>query len=911
MKTKQKPVAAAVSLALAAAFPAYAQQAPSPQTKETVTVTGIRASLEKSLETKKNADTVTEVVTADDIGKLPDKNIADAVQRLPGVTISSSAGGEGGFDENDRVSLRGTNPSLTQTLINGHSVASGDWFVLDQVQLVGRSVSFSMLPSELVSQVIVRKSATADLVEGGVAGAVDIITRKPLQFAKPLTAEASLGAVYADLPGKTDPQVSALINWKNEAGTLGIMLQGFSETRHLRRDGQEILGYANIAPDSPLATRHPDLANVAYPTLIGSALFEQKRERKGGLIDIQLRPTNDLSLDFNAFNSKLDATNYNRNWMFWGSHVIGTDNREPASYTVRNGTLVAADFPNAGAPGSNAQYAIVDQIYRPGAHSETNFYNLDAAWRPTSRFSLTGQVGSTRGKGVTPTQDVFEGDVFNTGAVYNMHGIGSPVDVAFPSGDPSVFTGTSLDFIFGASPASTEDKEKYGKLDGEWTFDRGLLSSVKAGARYAEHTRDTHQVAQGPNFALNPFDPANLPAWNGETYPSDFANGLGGNFPRNVWMLSPGELQRWGDMFSNRDPLGRQFWPGEFALKEKASAAYVMANFEGPGWSGNAGVRFVRTKEDVTVNVGVPGDVCAVQAPCPQVPGAITTSAFGTFYRTVVSHDYNDVLPSANLRFDLGRNMVARLAAATTMARPDFSALGGSITADDTTHTGNGGNPDLKPIRSNNFDATWEWYYAPRALLSAGLFYMDLKNYVAFGTHQQTLLNIRTNTFDTYTISSPVNGSGTVKGIELSWEQPLGMGFGFQANYTYADAKEDKHCEAADLGCLNSTDRLVGASKNTYNITGYYEDHGFSARVAYTYRSAFFVGLDRSTAEFQDDTGVLAASLGYQINRNLAISLDALNLNDPTLKYYAANKDQPRAFYKNGRQYYLTLRMTL
>jgi iron complex outermembrane receptor protein len=854
---------------------------------------------------------VTEVVTADDIGKLPDKNIADAVQRLPGVTISSSAGGEGGFDEHDRVSLRGTNPSLTQTLINGHSVASGDWFVLDQVQLVGRSVSFSMLPSELVSQVIVRKSATADLVEGGVAGAVDIITRKPLQFAKPLTAEASLGAVYADLPGKTDPQVSALINWKNEAGTLGIMLQGFSETRHLRRDGQEILGYANIAPDSPLATRHPDLANVAYPTLIGSALFEQKRERKGGLIDIQLRPTNDLSLDFNAFNSKLDATNYNRNWMFWGSHVIGTDNREPASYTVRNGTLVAADFPNAGAPGSNAQYAIVDQIYRPGAHSETNFYNLDAAWRPTSRFSLTGQVGSTRGKGVTPTQDVFEGDVFNTGAVYNMHGIGSPVDVAFPSGDPSVFTGTSLDFIFGASPASTEDKEKYGKLDGEWTFDRGLLSSVKAGARYAEHTRDTHQVAQGPNFALNPFDPANLPAWNGETYPSDFANGLGGNFPRNVWMLSPGELQRWGDMFSNRDPLGRQFWPGEFALKEKASAAYVMANFEGPGWSGNAGVRFVRTKEDVTVNVGVPGDVCAVQAPCPQVPGAITTSAFGTFYRTVVSHDYNDVLPSANLRFDLGRNMVARLAAATTMARPDFSALGGSITADDTTHTGNGGNPDLKPIRSNNFDATWEWYYAPRALLSAGLFYMDLKNYVAFGTHQQTLLNIRTNTFDTYTISSPVNGSGTVKGIELSWEQPLGMGFGFQANYTYADAKEDKHCDAADLGCLNSTDRLVGASKNTYNITGYYEDHGFSARVAYTYRSAFFVGLDRSTAEFQDDTGVLAASLGYQINRNLAISLYALKLNDPTLKYYAANKDQPRAFYQNGRQYYLTLRMTL
>src|SRR6185503_21267382 len=219
MKIRKKPLAAAVSIALAGAFPAYAQQAP--ETKETVTVTGIRASIEKSLDTKKNADTVTEVVTAEDIGKLPDKNIADAVQRLPGVTTSSASGGEGGFDENDRVSLRGTNPSLTQTLVNGHMISSGDWFVLDQVSLVGRSVSFSMLPTELVSQVIVRKSATADLVEGGVAGAVDIITRRPLQFTKPVTLEGSAGLVYADLPKKTDGQFSGLVNWKNNAGTMG------------------------------------------------------------------------------------------------------------------------------------------------------------------------------------------------------------------------------------------------------------------------------------------------------------------------------------------------------------------------------------------------------------------------------------------------------------------------------------------------------------------------------------------------------------------------------------------------------------------------------------------------------------------------------------------------------------------
>jgi len=911
MKMKQKPVAAAVSLALAGVVPAYAQQAATPETKETVTVTGIRASIEKSLDTKKNADTVTEVVTAEDIGKLPDKNIADAVQRLPGVTTSSSAGGEGGFDENDRVSLRGTNPSLTQTLVNGHMVSSGDWFVLDQVQLVGRSVSFTLLPSELVSQVIVRKSQTADMVEGGVAGAVDIITRKPLQFAKPVTVSGSFGAVYTDLPKKTDPQASVLINWKNDANNFGVMLQGFWEERHLRRDGQETLGYGTISPTSALAQARPDLANVAYPTLIGSSFFEQERKRKGGLLGIEVRPVNELSLGFETFSSRLEATNYNRNWMMWGSKIIGTDNRIPNSYTVNNGTLTQATWNNAGTAASPAQYAIVDQIYRPDAHAESTYSNLDATWHLNDRLTLSGQLGVTRGKGVTPKQDVFEGDVFNTGASYNMHGIGSPVDVAFPSGNPSVFTGTSLDWIFGASPASTEDKERYGKADAEWVYDRGYLRSFKGGLRYAEHTRETHQVAQGPNFALNPFDPANLPAWNGETYPGNFASGLGGNFPRNVWMLSPSVLEQWGDRYSNRDPVSRQYWPGEFALKEKDSAAYFMANFEGTGWGGNAGLRFVKTREEVTVNVGVDGNACPPQSPCPQVPGAITTSAFGTFYKNLVAHDYNDVLPSANLRFDLGRNMVGRLAATRTLARPDYSALGGSISADDTTHTGNGGNPDLKPIKSNNLEAAWEWYFAPRALVSANVFYMDLKDYVAFGTHQQTLLNIRTNTFDTYTISSPINSNGTVKGLELAWYQPLGLGFGFEANYTYANAKEDKNCASNDTGCQQAPDALLGASKNTYNVTGYYENYGFSARLAYTFRSAFFVGLDRSTPEFQDDTGTLAASIGYQINKRFAVYFDALNLNNPTLKYYAADTNQPRAFYKNGRQYYLSLRVAL
>lgn len=919
MKLKQRPIASAVAFALmSAAFHAQAQQqapakepekpaAAKPAAKpadkpavDTIVVTGIRASLEKSIESKRNADSVVEVITSEDIGKMPDKNVADAVSRVPGVTTSSQSGGSGGFDENDRVSMRGTNPSLTQTLVNGHSIATGDWFVLDQVGLVGRSVSFSLLPSELVGQVIIRKSATADLVEGGVAGAVDIITRKPLDFRKQLTLEASLQGVYADLPKKTDPQISGLINWKNDAGTFGVLGQAFSEKRHLRRDGQEILGYGTIAPGSPMALARPDLSGVAYPTLIGSALFEQVRERQGGLLEVQAKPTNELTLDLSGFYSKMKATNYNRNWMFWGQRVIdGGNGQIPTSYTVQNGTLVAATFPNLGVAGANRQYAIVDDIYRPGAFSETSFINFDATFKPNDRLTLKTKLGFTEGKGETPKQAVFEGDVFNTGAIYRMNGLGSPVDVSFPNGNPSSFVGTSLDWIFGASPASTKDEETYGQVDGTFLLDSDRFTALKFGARAAEHKRSTRQVAQGPKFSADPFNAANLPNWNGETYPGNFGDRLGGNFPRNVWQIAPGELERWGEVYSNRDPVTRQFWPGEFEIKEKVSAAYAMVNFEGAGYSGNAGVRFVKTQERVTVNTAIPGDVCAALVACPQVPGAITTSAFGSFYKRLVSHDYNDVLPSANLRFDLQKDLVGRVAFAKTMARPDYSALGGAVTADDTTLTGNGGNPDLKPIRSNNLDATIEWYYAPKALASAGLFYLDLKNYVSFGTYQTQLLNIRENAFRTYTISAPVNSKGKVKGLELALQQPVGMGFGFAANYTYADAKEK---DGADL---------VGASQNTYNLTGYYENEGFGARLAYTYRSKFFVGLDRSTPQYQDDTGTLAASIGYTLNKQISFTFDALNLNDPILKYYGANESQPRAFYANGRQFYFGVRFKL
>ena len=334
MKTKLTPIAAAAAVALAGAMaPAFGQSAAAPagaasaakgDDVQHVEVTGIRGSLQTSINQKRNAESHVEVITAEDIGKLPDKNVADSLAHISGVTISSAGANEGGFDESDRVSMRGTSPSLTQTLINGHNVASGDWFVLDQSGTVGRSVSYTLLPSEIVSSVVVHKSSEASLVEGGVAGSVDIITAKPLDFKKQLSANIGVGAVYSSLPSKTDPQLTAQVAWKNAESTFGVLLQGFSETRHLRRDGVEVLGYDTIAAGSATAVAHPDLAGVLYPHLIGSALFEQTRKRTGGLLDIEAKPNASTTLDLNFFDSHMEANNTNRNMLLWANHFVSS-----------------------------------------------------------------------------------------------------------------------------------------------------------------------------------------------------------------------------------------------------------------------------------------------------------------------------------------------------------------------------------------------------------------------------------------------------------------------------------------------------------------------------------------------------------------------------------------------------------
>ncbi|MEY3515929.1 MAG: hypothetical protein RIS67_146, partial [Pseudomonadota bacterium] len=453
-----------------------------------------------------------------------------------------------------------------------------------------------------------------------------------------------------------------------------------------------------------------------------------------------------------------------------------------------------------------------------------------------------------------------------------------------------------LDWIFGFQDVDVKDKEEWVKFDGEYFIDKGFLSSMQFGVRNAEHTRELGQVtAQGPNWGADPFNPAN---WTGDfkNYPSDFGSSLGGNFPRDIWYYSPEWLAQFNDEQAFRDPTLRYYFPASYGLVEGSSAAYAQLNFKGESWSGNIGLRYVQTRENITSYVNADAND----------PDAITTSLFGPYKTVLTEHTYNNILPSANLRLELSDELVARFAVSQTLTRPDYSALAGSVSLSPPavpggTGTGSGGNPDLKPITSTNIDATLEWYFAPRSLVSGSVFYMDIENYIALGQETKSYFTIDQNnpqgTYVDYLLTVPVNSNAKVSGIELAWEQAFGEHWGGFANYTYADGSTD-----------DGTD-MLGTSENTFNVGGYFENEKFNARLNYSYRSEFYSGLDRATAFYQDAVDTVSASFGYKINDNFAVTLDGLNLNNPKTAYYAESKERPRSIYENGRQYYLTLRM--
>ena len=868
-----------------------------------IVITGIRASIQASLDSKRNNDMVSEVVTAQDIGKFPDKNVADSLGRLTGVNVVTGSAAAGGFGENSTVSIRGTDPTLNLTLLDGHSIATGDWFVLDQTS-GGRSFDFSLLPSEIVGKLEVYKSSEADLPEGGIGGTINLHSRMPLDLPSgtvSLTAQAN----YNDLANKWEPQASGLLSWKNADHTFGVLVAGFYQKREFRRDGQEFLGYH--AYDNFAGSGQTVLA----PLLIGEAYFRQTRERKGGTLSMQWRPSNQFELSLNGIYTRMDANNINTNSMAWISTTAGTNSTpgiDPithlprpyalTSYTVTNGVLTAASWANTAADGSPVNGRVQDDIFRQ-ALSSTWVANAEALWRPTPDLSVAGELGYTEGKG--ETSDTYAWETFwHTGVAYQIEG--KTANVTYPGlpSDPTsqAYLNNFYSWSWGGH-ITAPDKETYAKADVEYQFHTGWLKSLKFGGRYTDHDHSLDYIAYSwpGNGLYSGTQLVNLgTVFAGETTPDNYGDALGG-FPGY-------SLANQGKVLATLGTAGGRnfaFYPqASFSVKEKDAAIYAMAKLgDDSTWRGNIGVRAVHT------------DLSTVQytaTPTPQqqrvqsifCPAPTTADPVGGCGIEPVKNKYWDLLPSANFTYNVQPDFLLRASAARVMTRPGYAQLAGAFTLNDTILTGNaGGNPNLKPTRAWEFNVGAEYYYGKQSLLSATLFYLDIDSYITQATFTGFYTTLQHPNGATFTITGPINGpGGTNKGIEVSWQQPIGYGFGFLANYTYSDAKN------------RNGGPIDGNSKHTLNATGYFENSLLSARLAYTYRSKFQSGIDRSTPMWQDNYGQLDGSLIVHVMRHLDLTVDAQNLLNHKLYYFVGDPSIPRAYYNNGRTFWLGGKVT-
>ena len=889
------------TLALAGATaPAWAAAGDQTQPPEIV-VTGLKQSLQRAISVKRHADNQVEAISATDIGKLPDKNVADTLTRLPGVNVSSTASGEGGFDEADRVSIRGTSPSLAETTIDGHNVSTGDWFILDQYQTVGRSVSYELLPAEIVQGVTVYKTQDAQQLEGGVAGAVDVQTRSPLDLAQTYTVEMQAQGAYNTNTGNTKPQFNALLGWKAPDDTLGVLLQGFYEERDSRRYGQETLGYTPIAAGMPIATANPSLIGVQAPTLIGASLFTQDRTREGLDGSIQWRPTNQFELKLSGFYSTMNATNDNWNYMYWGVHELS--NNLPSSYKVVNNTLVGAVWPGS-YNGTPVDGLIVDTITRPNENSNSYYINLDGKYEVNSHLTFKGQVGYTQGAGNTPSAPSFEVDGDTQGISYAPSGNGWSVQTPFNVTSPN---GLNNDWAWNELFVEL-DKELYGKVDGDYSFGDTGLKDILFGVRASDHTRQVDGWDRGCTLGITStgaddcYGATPLPYSSiGPTaYPGGYtASALGipglliplmGNPALVGQIVNAIPNSQRGDIAHTVQPIN-YYWMGSFKVHEIDTEGYLEAKFGFDKLHGNIGVRLADTQENSYVN--------STSASPDSV--AVTTSAYGPYFIDHISHDYLDVLPSLNLTYDLSSDFLLRFSAEEALSRPDYSALGGTVSLTDLTLTGSGGNANLKPVKGEVYDLAAEWYYAPSSLVAVSLFHDDFSSYISYGVSNETfvdqLLTGQGNpVYETYRISSPINTTAELSGVELQWQQPLAYGFGVQTNATYVSSQ------------AGANQPMVGTSKWTANAVAYYENKQVSVRLAYNYRSSYYVGVDRATPETAEGLGGLDATLEYNLTSKISFSVDGLNLTNDLVKYYAANPSQPRATYDNGTQVFFGVR---
>ena len=809
-----------------------------------VVVVGTRESLESAESRKRNADQIMDSIVASDIGKLPDTNVADALQRVAGVQITQDSG------EGSTVAIRGLTEIETQ--LNGNTIftAAG-----------ARSLNFEDIPAELMAGVDVYKSPTSDQVEGGIGGIVDLRTHRPFDF-DGFKAAASAGKDYASLAGRSKPRVSGLLSdtWDTDIGKIGALIALSYQARPYRENYTEM--------------SHPEVNTAATGQPINVPIGEYyaynygTRSRIGVNGSLQWQPTRDLQFYLDSyladFKSHSDTEAMYVNTSF-GS--LGDVSLYPGTNDFKSGT-----FYNVGVEPESFSQDLRDRTYQ---------FALGGKW-DHDPLLLSGNVSYTNS---VHSQDFDELTLYGGAPSFTVNMATTVPTInynGFNIADPNNFNYNTVNFY----RAHNTGAESTGRFDAEYDTQNSFFQTFKTGVRYADRTatnRSINDVRWSNSSGTDYFGQAAgvLPGLMQNTAFSDLG----------VWSVPNPNAVR--DAASIFQLFGLGSLPGfdplsVYNLKEKTAAGYAMTDFGTNGTipiSGNFGVRAVHTQESVLGTQSLDGVISPLSK----------------------RSSYWDVLPTLNVQFDLTGDLQARLAASKTVTRPDFSQLSPSLTLTTYFHTGSAGNPDLRPMKANNYDASLGWYFNKGGYLYGDLFFKQVDGFIAYNTDLEEYYGQQ------FQISRPVNGNrGVIRGAELAYQQFFDFlperfrGFGVQADYTYVDSN------ATGIIPGQSTP-LENLSQNSYNAVLIYENHGVSARLAYNWRSHFLSSTYYTNTSlepiYMKSYGILDAYVGYDVSPNVTVALDVVNLLKKHMTSYYLRPTLPDEAYLEDRRIGMNVRV--
>ena len=842
-----------------AAFAASAiDDAAGQETLPSVLVPGKRASLMSAQDLKRDKAEIVDSVVAEDIDKLPDLSVTDALQRVTGVQIARDRG-EGGV-----VTIRG----LTQmeTTLNGREVfTAGN----------GRNLDFADLPSELVAGIDVYKSSSASHLEGGVGGAIDVRTRRPFDFAgKVLAASARL--IHGDLVHESKPQYNVLASGRwgiAGSGEVGLLLNLSHQLRAWRED-QKSSGNPALRKDL-IAGMDVVAPNGTSET---TSLGTRKRDAAG--LVLQWRPASHIEVNAEG--------NYSRFLTLQDSHQINLSAAPTfvaGSPTVFAGTGDLKSITWTNAPMSMASFAR-DTLDR------NRQFALGARWRGEA-LTLTADASVTSG-----TNSLFFSGPSFGGTVARFS---QDFSTAVPS---TSIAGTDLlapaaqrftSVAYRARPF--DGKLKALRADAHYKPAGGFVEAVSGGLRLARREAGNAPGLVFGDVAVSGITGADRP---GQVMPNPFGDFFHGQSASigNYLISSLATARDAAALrreFGITAPLPAAGGPlGLWDIREQTGSGYLQADFKSASLplDGNAGVRVVRTREKVAGAQAVP------------VTGAIVPIN--------IDSSYTDVLPSVNLRYrPRGDALVLRAAASKTITRPNFDQLSPSLnlvrnTFNPALNVGGAGNPALEAIRSDNLDLALESYFSRSGSAYLTAFLKRTDGFVVNAAAPEV------HGGDTYTVTRPQNAArASIRGLELGGQRffdflPGWMnGFGIQANYTFVDSRMPSALSGGTLPLQN-------LSRHSANLVGLYESGPLSARLAYNWRDKFHsnvvsvVGVG-ALPVYTKAYGWLDASFGYQLNRHVSLALEATNLLRTRRTAYYGVETRPQSVWMNDRQLSLAL----